>query len=366
VDIKLNKNDLYLGFIFFSTVFFIKYILIKPVYIVLFLFILWSLVNKKYTLNMTYVVVSYIFISYLIFHLIVFDSDYGVIFNAILSIFLFPIFYYFLDGRVNITQIKIFLNLSILYFLIEMLWRLSHPVYELNDIELVSDTGTGWYYPYKINSFIFTDSNYIALHIFCLICISLLARLRWQYFFLVLLMLLTFSRSGLLGAILSTLYFTMENSKYSKILKPIFYISLLIVFLYLIVNISLLTDGSFLSKFFIYDASINYAKANFLIENYFFGIGLSKTFDLINIGAHSIWIVLIFETGFLGLLIYFMYFSLFYSKFYINSRRERVNLLFFILVFLLMGFSLALYLFPIMVLTIAFIIHLSDKKYVGK
>lgn len=360
---NLNKENLYLGFMMFSTVFFIKYILIKPVYIFIFIFIVLGFLNKKYNINSTYLIVSYIFVSYLIFHLVYFRSDPGIILNAILSIMVFPVFYD-MFSKISLGTIKIFMSLSIFYLSLEVIWRISNPVYELNDIQLVSETGAGWFYPYKINSFIFTDSNYIALHIFCLICICLLAKLRFQYFLLLILMLLTFSRSGILGTFLATLYFSFNESKFEKIIKPLFYISLISIFLYLIYNISLVSDGSFLSKFFIYNASIYYATNYFTLENYLFGVGLSKTFDLIGIGAHSIWIILLFETGFVGLLIYILYFSVFFTRYYSISRADRNSLFFFLIVFLLMGFSLALYLFPIMVLTIAFI--LNGNKNVNK
>lgn len=362
MKLKLNIRDAYIGFIFFSTIFFIKYILIKPVYIVLFLLILFGYTYKRYYLNIAYLIVSMLFIFFLILHLIFLKSDPGVVLNAILSIFSFPIIFYYIK-KVNLNQAKIFLNLSIFYFFIEMVWRITHPIYELNDISLVSDTGEGWFYPYKINSFIFTDSNYIALHLFCLIFISLLFKLRLQFFWLSFLMLLTFSRSGILGALLVTFYFLFEYSKFRKILKPVFILSILAVFSYIVANISMLTDGSFLSKFYIYESAINYANSNFKFMDYLFGVGLSHTFDLINIGAHSIWVILLFETGILGLIIYFIYFSVFYSNFFCKSKKTRQNLTFFIIIFLMMGFSLGLYLFPIMILTIACILALSGKKH---
>lgn len=362
MKLKFNIRDAYIGFFFFSTIFFIKYILIKPVYVILFLFILFGYIYKKYCLNMMYILISFSFVFFLTFHLIFLKSDPGVILNAILSIFSFPIIFYYMK-KINLSQIKIFLNLSIFYFFIEMIWRITHPIYELNDIELVSDTGSGWFYPYKINSFIFTDSNYIALHLFCLIFISLLFKLRLHFFLLSFLMILTFSRSGILGGFLATLYFLCEYSKFRRIANPLFVLSILSIFIYIILNISMLTDGSFLSKFFIYNSAINYAESNFKLIDYLFGVGLSHTFELINIGAHSIWVILLFETGIIGLIIYLTYFSVFYSSFFCRNKKTRQNLNFFIIIFLMMGFSLGLYLFPIMILSIAFILTVGGKKH---
>ncbi|MEN8369483.1 O-antigen ligase family protein [Acinetobacter bereziniae] len=357
--INVKKENLYLGLIFFSTIFFIKSILIKPVYIVLFLLILWGYGFNKYKINMAYILVSYLFISFLIFHLIYMKSDPGMVLNAILSILSFPILF-FLMSKANKENISIFLNMSILYFSFEMLWRVTHPIYTLVDY---TGSDEGWYYPFKYNSFVFTDSNFVALHIICLFFIALLYRLKFQSFILLLLMLLTFSRSGILGVILVLLYFSVDGSKYRKLIKPVFYMSSIILFVYLVINISMLTDGSFLSKFYIYNSAIDYAYKYFTLENYFFGIGLSKSYESISIGAHSIWLILLFETGILGLIIYILYFIPFYFGFFVKSSQSREKLTFFFIVFLLMGFSLGLYLFPIMVLTIASILNLRDENY---
>lgn len=360
MKIELNKENIYIGFVLFSTIFFIKYILIKPVYIIILLLVFWGVFFKKYRINMAYILISYFFISYLVYHLFYIGSDYGMVFNAIISILVFPIFYYILS-RNGIDHIKFFLNLSIIYLTVEMVWRITHPIYEINNIETVSEDG-GWYYPFKFNSFIFTDSNFVALHIVCLIFIALLYRLKTHTFLLFILVLLTFSRSGILGSILIILYFILDGSKYRVLFKPLFFIFLVISFLYLLINISLLTDGSFLSKFYIYDVSIGYALRYFTLSDYFLGVGLANSYDLIHIGAHSIWVILLFETGVVGLAVYLIYFSSFYSSFFIKNSESTGKLTFFFLVFLLMGFSLGLYLFPIMVLTIACILTLSRKE----
>ncbi|WP_262734782.1 O-antigen ligase family protein [Acinetobacter ursingii] len=353
---KVFSKDLSLALVFFSTIFYIKYILIKPAYIVLFGFILYSLINQKYIIYKSYFFVSYLYVAFLIWHLVYLGSDPGMILNAIISILCFPIFLFYMKD-LNIRQIKIFLNICIVYLLIEVIWRLLHPVYEIDKRELVSQDGSGWYYPYKMSSFIFTDSNYVALHIFCLIFISLLFRLKWHSLILFILMMLTISRSGILGAIIIFLYFYIDSTKFSKYLRPLFVCAFIFGIFYLLLNISVLTDGSFNSKFFIINSAIEYTKSHFVLFDYIFGVGLSHSFDLIDIGAHNIFVVLLFETGVLGFISYFMFFSVFLSKKYYYSHRGLMNYLVYLFVFLLMGFSLGLYLFPIMILTIAFILR---------
>lgn len=358
----INKESLYLGFLFFSTVFFIKYILIKPVYILLIAVIFFGYYSGRYLLNSSYIVVGYLFLMFLFFHLLVLESDVGMVLNAVLSILVYPVFYYY-SKSVKLKQVKFFLNLCIFYLFVEMLWRLLNPVYEIENVNLVSETGSGWFYPYKINSFMFTDSNFVALHIYCLLAICLFLKLRVHYFFLILLMLLTFSRSGILGAVLLTLYVYFDSNNILRYFKKIFIFIFLFVSIYVVMNIDFMQDGSFLSKFHIYDMALNYVESSFSYYDYLFGVGLSHSYDLIGIGAHSIGVILLFETGVIGTLIYISYFIVFLSKRYSNSFYSKRNLLAFLGVFFFMGFSLGLYLFPIMVLSVALI--QNSKEVLG-
>lgn len=114
-------------------------------------------------------------------------------------------------------------------------------------------------------------------------------------------------------------------------------------------------DGSFLSKFYIFETVYLYVLNNFNVFDYLFGIGLNHSYDKIGIGAHNIFVVTLFETGVIGLIIYIMYFFSFFSN-HVFSKRQKKALFAFLMCFFLMGMSLGLYLFPIMVLTIALIL----------
>lgn len=358
----IRLNDIKLSLFLFASVFYIHYFLLKPVYIILGLGVFFGYALRKYIINYSYLLSSSFFIGFLFFVSLVMKTDIGMVFNAILSILIFPIFYYFCKNEKGITVYTYFLNLSLLYFLVEVVYRISFPIYRVE-----YGVEEEWFYPYKLNSFIFQDSNFVALHLFCLLYISMLLKLNKYIFIFFVLVCLTFSRSAMLGAILAVLYYLSINTRYVTIIKPIFYISIILIFSYLLLNIDIINDGSFLSKIYIIDQALSYMINNFTTFQYLFGNGLAQTYDALGIGAHNIAVVLIFETGIIGTFVYLMYFlSFFYlkvDKFRKNSTRQ--NLLVFLALFFLMGFSLGLYLFPIMSLTIASILALSGKKNVN-
>lgn len=302
-----------------------------------------------------------LFLAFLFFISTWMKTDAGMVFNAIISILIFPIFYFYFNKIDKINSILYFLNISCVFLTLEMVYRISFPAYRIE-----SNVEGEWFYPYKINSFMFQDSNFVALHIFCLLYVSLIFKLNKHALIFLILIFLTFSRSAMLGGVLAYLYYLSMNTKYMPLVKPVFYLATISIFTYLVLHIDIITDGSFLSKIYIVDEAWRYMYNNFSLFQFLFGNGLAQTYDALGIGAHNIAVVLVFETGIIGTIIYLLYFLTFFF-FRIESDRKkstRQDLLVFLAIFFLMGFSLGLYLFPIMALTIAFILALSGKKNV--
>lgn len=357
----IRLNDIKLSLFYFGSVFYIYYFTLKPVYIILGFLVFFGYSYRKYIINYSYLITSLFFISFLVVVTLVMKTDVGMVLNAILSILIFPIFYYYLKNENSIKSLIYFLNLCLFYFFIEMVYRVSFPVYSIQP-----GVEEEWFYPYKLNSFVFQDSNFVALHLFCLLYVSIVLKLNKHILLFLILIFLTFSRSAMLGGILAFLYFLSVNTRYVSLIKPILYLSVISGFIYLISHINMITDGSFLSKIYIIDESISYMSKNFSLFQYLFGNGLAQTYDALGIGAHNIAVVLIFETGIIGTLIYLLYFFSFFL-FKVDGFRKkntRQDLFVFLSLFFLMGFSLGLYLFPIMSLTIASILALSGKKNV--
>lgn len=353
----IGLNNVKLSFFLFGSVFYFYYFLLKPVYIILGLGILLGYFVKKYFVNYSYIFSSMFFILYLMFVSVMGKTDIGMVLNAVISIFVFPIFYFFCRNLKSLKPFIYFLNISFVYYFAEMIYRISFPIYKFNPGGIDDE----WFYPYKLNSFIFGDSNFVALHLFCLLFISIILRLKIHAILFFILIFLTFSRSAILGAILAFLYYLVNSSRYTVLIKPFFYLTTFLIFLYCILNISLITDGSFLSKLYILDSAIYYAENNFTLYQYLFGNGLSQTFDAIGIGAHNILVILLFETGIIGTIVYLTYIFTFFL-FKVSNKSCKSNLFVFLGLFFLMGFSLGLYLFPIMVLTIAVILSNMEGK----
>jgi len=357
----IRLDNVKLSLLYFGSVFYIYYFTLKPVYIILGIAVFFGYLFKNYIINYSYLIVSLCFIGFLGLVSLLMKTDIGMVLNATLSILIFPVFYYYLKNDRNVKALPYFLNLCLIYFIIEMFYRVSFPVYAIQP-----GVEEEWFYPYKLNSFVFQDSNFVALHLFCLLYISIILKLNKYIFVFLILIFLSFSRSAMLGGVLACLYYLSVNTRYVTIIKPIFYLSTISVFIYLILHINMITDGSFLSKIYIIDEALTYMSNNFTLFQYLFGNGLAQTYDALGIGAHNIAVVLIFETGIVGTIIYFLYFFNFFLFRIENSRRKiaKQDLLVFLVLFFLMGFSLGLYLFPIMSLTIASILALSGKKNV--
>lgn len=353
--------DIKLSIFYFSSVFYIYYFTLKPVYVLLGFAVFFGYSFKKYIINYSYLISSLFFIAFLIFSLLLIKTDIGMVLNAFLSILIFSVFYFFLSNN-DQKSIKYFLNICIVYFSLETIYRIMFP--ESTRIHGVEEE---WFYPYKSNSFVFQDSNFVALHLFCLLYISIILKLNKYILIFLILIILSFSRSAMLGGVLACLYYLSINTRYVALIKPLFYLSTFSAFLYLILHIDMITDGSFLSKIYIIDEALTYMSNNFTLFQYLFGNGLAQTYDALGIGAHNIAVILVFETGIIGTLIYLLYFFNFFLFRIENYRRKiaKQDLLVFLILFFLMGFSLGLYLFPIMSLTIASILALSGKKNVN-
>lgn len=357
----IRLDNIKLSLLYFGSVFYIYYFTLKPVYIILGIAVFFGYFFKNYIINYSYLIVSLCFVGFLGLVSLLMKTDVGMVLNATLSILIFPVFYYYLKNDRNVEAIPYFLILCFIYFIIEMVYRVSFPVYAIQP-----GVEEEWFYPYKLNSFVFQDSNFVALHLFCLLYISIILKLNKYILVFLILIFLSFSRSAMLGGVLACLYYLSVNTRYVTIIKPIFYLSTISAFIYLILHIDMITDGSFLSKIYIIDEALTYMSNNFSLFQYLFGNGLAQTYDALGIGAHNIAVVLVFETGIVGTIIYFLYFFNFFLFRIENSRRKiaKQDLLVFLVLFFLMGFSLGLYLFPIMSLTIASILALSGKKNV--
>lgn len=211
---NLRLEDIYVGFFLFSSSFFIIYFLVKPVYIISTIGIFLGYYYSRYKLNKLNLITGFLFLSYLLFHFIFLKSDIGIVYISILSILIFPIYNY-ISSKLTIVQLDNFFLFSFLYFFVESFWRINNPIFWRNNMDVAADD-SGWFYPYKLNSFIFQDSNFVALHLYCIFFVALFYSRKKYIFLFFLLILFTFSRSAILASILTVLYFLSEINKFKK------------------------------------------------------------------------------------------------------------------------------------------------------
>ncbi|EAB5942760.1 hypothetical protein DTG90_25400, partial [Salmonella enterica subsp. enterica] len=107
------------------------------------------------------------------------------------------------------------------------------------------------------------------------------------------LIVLTFSRSAYIGVIVFESLMFYQYSKRYRVLSIFSIVIAVIVFLYFLLD-KIQSDGSFQSKFYIFDLFLNYIKVAPLFD-VLTGVGFGNTFSYIGIGPHNIYIALFIE-----------------------------------------------------------------------
>lgn len=194
---------------------------------------------------------------------------------------------------------------------------------------LLLSKGGGGFYDYKFGIFYF-DSNFTGNILLAFLMFFVFLKKNkildigfFRFFILFVLLCGTFSRAAIFSFLISLILMNLSK-KYLTIF--ICLASLLGSFiLYKMVNFYLNggdfmgVDASFNSKFFLIDIAIQNYQMLPLI-NKFFGIGLNN-FSYFSDGmfAHNVFITLFYEFGYVGILLFFLIFLLFYIKVKKNS-----------------------------------------------
>jgi hypothetical protein len=153
---------------------------------------------------------------------------------------------------------------------------------------------------YKTSSFMYPDSNYVGLYTACLIgfifCLESLHLNRFsKYLFpLFILLIATLSRAAIIAVFVVWLHRSFSGSVEKKA-------GLLIaVLLVMLIGFSvILEDDSFLSKFWIFDLTVDYfVKSD--PWKIFFGVGPGGSVKHIGIGSHLLLVTFLIEIGVIG------------------------------------------------------------------
>ncbi len=260
-------------------------------------------------------------------------------------------------SKINIKYIAyLFIKFNIYLLVIEFIYRF---------LITLKTTGLSLnFYSYKYLSFMYPDSNFVAMHIiglffFVHIYINYYGSNRYlkvSKILILTLLILTFSRTAY---IILAMYYAYEFvTGYKKSYFRFFVTILLILFSLFIMRyifIAILDDGSFGTKLHILNGFIDIFFTNMNLFTLLFGIGSGNSSNFINIDSHNIF-GLVLEMGFIWFILYST------TIIYLIKKAGREGFLFFYPVFI----SAIVSLLPITYMSFYYIglvllIHMKEK-----
>ncbi|WP_449549907.1 hypothetical protein [Lelliottia amnigena] len=253
------------------------------------------------------------------------NSSPGLVVNIIITIMSPILVSYYCRNR--FIKAHTLLNIFLLYgiiFVIDGLWRLSHPY--LDNVEKLDSLGIGFQI-YKVNSLMYLDSNFVGLEaVFILsVIVYLMKDLRLSGYYLlkyltvisclILGVLLSFSRAAIIAMIIMFVMNLLLSNR-----RLIFLSFFLVpIFLFIVIEIVLSkfeSDISFTSKFHIISYTLDYMSTASL-TNIVFGVGIGNAIDAIGMGAHNLIVTFFIESGILGLTLFIILVSV--NCYYLKS-----------------------------------------------
>lgn len=301
----------------FSPIYFV-YVLVLPIsFLVL-------LVYRR-TFSMTLdVFLVFLLLSYvLIFHFIHLNN--GTAVNLIVSL-LGYIYLRFARFTISLKQYSRIINAMVVFNLvilgIDSIYRLLNPMHPNADkIDLYAGSQDKWFYLYKFNSLMFSDSNDTALVLIVLFFTTLL--MPREYFSLskfkiysifIFLILLTFSRAAYFVTILGFLNYKIASfSRLNKLIVRSLLvisgiISISIIYSFLIADDSFAVRLDIISMIFDLQSKTSFSKL-------LIGVGPGQGEEALGIYTHIFYLTYILELGILGLLLVLTFFFLYMYRY---------------------------------------------------
>lgn len=361
--LKVNLKDIagFLAIVFCG--FYLKTVLISPIYISAILSVIFILLSffrmKQLTVNIDDTIL--LAVGWIIY-LVITQSIYQK--NSAFYNLLFSIMYYILSMQITnylsqkkiICYSKYMLDFSILLLMAEAILRITNPVIKATEI------APNAFYRFKYNSIMYQDSNYVGVFILVLFFLIVYLEaehaicLRKEKMCYLILGILTFSRSIIIVILLFDLLFNKKINKFYKSIA-VFFASIFGIYWGLSY---VLNDGSFISKIDIIKWAWNFYVETAQIYTQLFGYGLGHSIYYIGIGSHNVFVTYILETGIIG----FMFFVIFLQRIFEHTRMKAYYI---ILPFLIAGFSFTSHFNPFLYCVFSIIISLEKiktKKYI--
>jgi hypothetical protein len=258
------------------------------------------------------------------------------------------------DKILNISKSLIMVSLPLLIY--EAYYRITHPIFfTANGFDYREDENL-FFYPYKFNSIMFADSNFVGVMLVVLFFFAYyLEKYHNQNFkleksIIFLLIIATISRAAIIATVLFYFIFMFWDYKY-KIIKYIFTSLSVIGFFFMLIYLA--NDESFQTKFKIIDLTIQFIETS-SIQQLLLGVGYGNTKDIFGIGAHNFIVTHIVESGLIG---FVMLLSIWLSIYFQTKKN-----LIIMLPFLLTGMSLAGHAIPYLYVMFAIVIQFEKLR----
>lgn len=289
----------------------------SPVYIsfvFFFLFVCYETLEKEDRLISR---LSIFFAYASIFYLLLFlNSPPPMVINVVISALSFFITYKLFRKR--LIKRSYLYAVFIMYaslFIIDGMWRLANP--ELENIERLQELGIGFQI-YKTNSLMYQDSNFVGLQaVFIMSCFLFFIGVNTKkdvviLSLLILSIILTYSRSAVIGCLISLFFYFIRNRKLLKI--SLFLLAPFLIAFLVSVGFSEFSDDlSFNSKIYILEQAYNYLWTLDLMD-LLFGVGLGNSKEHIGIGSHMLLLTLFLELGLISLILFLIFISWLYIR----------------------------------------------------
>jgi hypothetical protein len=258
------------------------------------------------------------------------------------------------------SLISRFITYSTLLLIVECIWRITHPETEYAVFEENGDPR--WIYQYKFGGLMYVDSNAVAIHIIIILFFIYYMEIergeRWtkSKIVLIVLLILTFSRAGWVGAFLGWIYirFLRKQKLEFYLVNFIFFSVVLILFYKFYLQQKIESDLSFQSKLDIIQVVYKYI-SNASLNEIIFGIGFSNSSERLGIYAHNFFMVFFIESGVVGLLLIIL---LFIQLTIATNKRA----LFIIVPFLITTLSSTITFMPFLYVSLALIFLLEKPE----
>jgi hypothetical protein len=294
------------------------------IYLLLFPLAVVFIIKRRYISFQSDAIIAFVLLIYIVLTQLQFLLS-GEFINLFISLFA----YMYIRSNKNILGevplINIFHTMqwiSIIVLTIDSAYRLTHPAAPTAESFAIMEASESlWFYIYKFNSLMFADSNTTALialvlyfSIYSIQVYMPIKSYKYEKLFLILLILLSFSRAAIIALIFGMLFISFHKlEKYWRLIFSFIIILLVFsIFLYLISYLG--NDGSLNSKFHI--ISLVYEKIFTLsLSQFMFGIGFSNVENFLGIYSHLLLLTYLIETGLIGLALFILFIIVYTYKY---------------------------------------------------